>query len=111
MNGGNGILGNLVFLALLVGVFYFLLIRPQKRRVAQHRSLIDSVGVGDEIVTIGGMFGTVRSLGDDHIELEVTPGTTIRFTKAAIARRVNNDLHDEDGSSSVVTDETGRTGE
>ena len=97
MNGGSGLVGNVIFLALLIGVFYFLLIRPQKRRVDQHRKLIESVGVGDEIVTIGGMFGTVRAMGDDHMELEVTPGTTIRFTKAAIARRVTEDLEEETG--------------
>jgi len=112
MNGGNGLIGNVVFLALLIGVFYFLLIRPQKRRVAQHRSLIDSVGVGDEIVTIGGMYGTVRAIGDEQVELEVTPGTTIRFTKAAIARRVNEDLDDvpADGDD-TTTDTVGRTTE
>lgn len=95
-SGSSGLLGNVVFLALLIGVFYFLLIRPQKRRVDQHRRLIESVSVGDEVITIGGMFGTVRSLGEDHMELEVTPGTTVRFTKAAIARRVDDDLGEVD---------------
>lgn len=104
MNGGSGLIGNVVFLALLIGVFYFLLIRPQKRRVDQHRRLIDSVDVGDEIVTIGGMFGTVRSIGDEHMELEITPGTTVRFTKAAIARRVTEDL-----DSSEEAGDTGTT--
>ena len=112
MDGGNGLIGNVVFLALLVGVFYFLLIRPQKRRVAQHRSLIDSVDVGDEIVTIGGMYGTVRAIGDEQVELEVTPGTTIRFTKAAIARRVTEDLDENTpDADDTTTDTVGRTTE
>src|SRR5687767_12721130 len=93
-------LGNLVFLALLIGVFYFLLIRPQKRRVEQHRSLIESIQVGDEIITIGGLYGTVRSIGDDQIEVEVSPGTQLRFTKAAIARRVTEDIEEPDASVS-----------
>ncbi len=46
-----------LFLGLLIGVFYFMLIRPQKKRAEQHRSLIESVGVGDEVVTIGGLHG------------------------------------------------------
>ena len=99
-SSGSGLLGNVVFLALLIGVFYFLLIRPQKRRVDQHRRLIESVSVGDEVITIGGMYGTVRALGDDHMELEITPGTRVRFTKAAIARRVHEDLDDETGDTS-----------
>ena len=46
-------LSSLIFLGLLIAIFYFMLIRPQKKRAEQHRNLIDSVAVGDEIVTIG----------------------------------------------------------
>ena len=85
-------LGQVVFLALLIAVFYFLLIRPQKRRVEQHQKLVGSVDVGDEIVTIGGLYGTVTAIGDDDFELEPSPGTTLRFVKSAIARRITEDL-------------------
>jgi preprotein translocase subunit YajC len=96
--------GTLVFLGLMMAVFYFMLIRPQKKRVDQHRHLIDSVHPGDEIVTIGGIYGTVRSMGDDEFELEVAPGTVLRLVKSAIARRVTEDLTDEleDDSSDEV---------
>ncbi|MCA1707019.1 MAG: preprotein translocase subunit YajC [Actinobacteria bacterium] len=96
-------LPNLVFLALLVGVFYFLLIRPQKKRVDQHRRLIESVGVGDEIITIGGLLGTVRGLDDEHVQLEIAAGTTVRFTKAAIARRLSEEPTVEESETSVGT--------
>lgn len=85
-------LSSLLFLALLIGIFYFMLIRPQKKRVEQHRELVESIGVGDEIVTIGGIYGTIRSLDDERFELEVAPGTTVRFVKSAIARKVTHDL-------------------
>ena len=84
----------LIFLALMMVIFYFMLIRPQKRRADQHRSLVNSLGVGDEVVTIGGLFGTVRRLGDDELELEVAPGTTVRVLKTAVARRVTEDLEE-----------------
>jgi preprotein translocase subunit YajC len=84
-------LANLVFLAFLILIFYFMLIRPQRRRVDQHRKLISSVGVGDEVVTIGGIYGIVGRMGDDDVELEISPGTTIRVVKSAIARRVTQD--------------------
>jgi preprotein translocase subunit YajC len=90
---------NLIFLAFLVGIFYFMLIRPQKKRVEAHRRLLSSVGVGDEIVTIGGLYGTVRRLGEDDIEIEVSPGTTVRIVKSAIARRITEDAEDEVGGS------------
>lgn len=88
-------LANLIFIGFLILIFYFFLIRPQKKRVDAHRQLISSVHEGDEIVTVGGVYGTVRRLGDDDIDLEVSPGTTIRIVKSAIARRVTEDVEDE----------------
>jgi preprotein translocase subunit YajC len=91
-------LANLIFLGFLIVIFYFMLIRPQKRRVQQHKNLISSIGVGDEIVTIGGIYGRVVRMGDDDIDLEISPGTTIRIVKSAIARRVTEDI-DEEGAT------------
>lgn len=85
-------LSSLIFLGLLIAIFYFMLIRPQKKRVEQHRSLVESLTVGDEIVTIGGVHGTVKRLGDDDLELEVAPGTVLRLVKSAVARRVTAEL-------------------
>lgn len=100
----EGQLGSLIFLVLLVGIFYLMLIRPQKKRVAAHRELVESIERGDEVVTIGGLYGTVSAVGDEHFELEAAPGTTLRFTKSAIARRITENLEDEAG-------ETGGDGE
>jgi preprotein translocase subunit YajC len=70
-------------------VFYFLLIRPQKKKMNQQKSLLDSLEVGDEIVMIGGIFGTLRSIDDDEdlVEIEIAPGLTIRAVRGAIARK------------------------
>jgi preprotein translocase subunit YajC len=83
----------LIFLVLMGAVFYFLLIRPQQRRQRQQRQLIESVEVGDEVMTIGGMYGTVREVDDDSITVEVAPNVDIRFSKSAIARKL---VYDED---------------
>lgn len=99
MQGG---LSSLIFIAFLIAIFYFMLIRPQKKRVEQHQQLIASVTEGDEVVTIGGIFGTVKLMSDDHIELEVSPGTTVRFVKSAIARKV---VEDEDMDLGETGDE------
>jgi preprotein translocase subunit YajC len=77
----------LISLVLMVAIFYFLLIRPQQRRVRQQRDLVDSLGVGDEVVTIGGMFGTIFEMNDESVTLDVGSGTRIRFVKQAIARK------------------------
>ncbi len=84
-----------IFMGFLIAIFYFMLIRPQKRRVQQHRELIESVGVGDEIITIGGIYGTVRAIEDEEMQVEVSSGTTVRLTKSAIARRVTEDVQGE----------------
>jgi preprotein translocase subunit YajC len=77
----------LISLALMVAIFYFLLIRPQQRRVRQQRELVNSLQIGDEVITIGGMFGTIRRMDEDEVTLEVSPGTTIRMVKSAVARK------------------------
>ena len=92
-------LANLIFLGFLIVIFYFMLIRPQKRRVDQHRRLLGSINDGDEVVTIGGVFGTVRRIGEEEIELEISPGTIIRVVKSAIARRVTEDVPTEVGDT------------
>ena len=91
----QGIAG-LLPLILIFGLFYLMLIRPQRRRAQQHQSLVNALEPGDEVVTIGGLYGTVTSLDDDDVELEVSPGTTLRFVKSAVARKVTEDVADED---------------
>jgi len=90
--GSNGSGGNstalLVSLGLMVVIFYFLLIRPQRRRAMQQRDLVESLGVGDEVVTVGGMFGTITSEDDESFTVEVSPGTSIRMLRTAILRKV-----------------------
>ena len=87
---------SLVFLALLIGIFYFMLIRPQKRQAEQRRQLIDSVEAGDEIITIGGMHGNVQSIDDDDVELEIAPGIVVTYVRSAIARKVYEEEPDDD---------------
>ena len=92
---GGGAAATLIPLVLMVGVFYFLLIRPQQRRSRMQRQLIDSLDVGDEVVTIGGMYGTVRALDEEDVTVEVAPGVDITFVKSAIARKLVFDVEEE----------------
>ena len=81
----------LISLVLMVGIFYFLLIRPQQRRVRQQRDLVESLGVGDEVVTIGGIFGRIHEMDEESVTLDVGSGTRIRFVKQAVARKFVED--------------------
>ena len=77
-----------VYLVILVAAFFFLVVRPQRRQMAVHRDLVASVSVGDEVVTGGGVIGTIQSLDDEIAHLEVAPGVVIRIARGAIARRL-----------------------
>jgi preprotein translocase subunit YajC len=76
-----------ISLALMVAIFYFLLIRPQQRRARQQRDLVGSLDVGDEVVTIGGIHGVIAEVDDETVTLDVGGGTRIRFIKQAVARK------------------------
>jgi preprotein translocase subunit YajC len=95
--GSSGSSGTalLVSLGLMVVVFYFLLIRPQQRRARAQRDLVESIEVGDDVVTVGGMFGTIRALDEDAVTLEVAPGTEIRMLKTAILRKITEPEYEE----------------
>ena len=94
-SGGSSATGLLVTLLLMGGVFYFLLIRPQQRRARAQRQLMSSIAVGDDVVTIGGIYGTVKELDDEEAVLEVATGVEIRFLRSAIARKLSYDAEGE----------------
>ncbi|MGH2711268.1 MAG: preprotein translocase subunit YajC, partial [Actinomycetota bacterium] len=76
--------------------FYFLLIRPQQRRVRQQRQLVDSLRIGDEVITIGGMFGTILEMDDETITLDAGAGTRLRYLRQAVARKFVEETETED---------------
>jgi preprotein translocase subunit YajC len=74
----------LVALALL---FWFFILRPQRRRSRQQAQLWSDLEEGSEVVTMGGIYGRVTAVDDDSVHLEVAPGTVLRVDRRAIARR------------------------
>jgi preprotein translocase subunit YajC len=79
---------SLIFLIVMVAIFYLLLIRPQKKKLEQHRQLVESIDTGDQVVTIGGLFGHITDEDDETFELEIALGTRVRLLKSAVARKV-----------------------
>jgi len=72
----------------LLVVMYAVLIRPQAKRRREMLQMQQTLGVGSEVVTIGGLYGTVISTDDETVTLEVAPGVTNRYARAAVARVV-----------------------
>lgn len=87
--GGSGF-ASLIFLALMIGVFYFLIIRPQRKRARQQQELAESLQIGQEVRTVGGIHGRVVSLADDSVVLRVEEGQ-IRVSRRAIGSRAGDE--------------------
>lgn len=84
-----GSYGSIIFLVVMVGVFYLLIIRPQRKRTQQQREMAESLEVGAEVRTIGGIHGTVVSMDEDSVVLKVEDGR-LRVSKRAIGTRVGD---------------------
>lgn len=95
MSEGLGALLLPLLLLLLVGFMFW----SQRKRQRAIQDIQTSLGIGDEVCTTSGLFGTITALDDLIVTLEVSPGTTVRFDRRAVATKV-------DHSSSAVTDPT-----
>ena len=85
-----------IYLVILVAAFYFLIVRPQRRQSMIRRQLLNAVDVGDEIVTSGGIYGTVLSIEDESLEVLIAEGIVIKLARGAVAAKVGPDAPDDD---------------
>ncbi len=83
-NPTGAILFQILFLVGIFAIFYFLIIRPQKKERERHRKLIESLKKGDKVVTSAGIWGTVSDIGDRTVTLKVDSNTKITFSKEAV---------------------------
>ena len=88
---GGSALGFLLPIAILGGLFYVLLVLPQRRRAKKAQELRNSIEIGDEVRTIGGIYGTIRSEDNDTFTLDIGGGSTMRVAKRAISERIGDD--------------------
>lgn len=86
-SGGSG-LGSLVFVALLVAMFYFLMIRPQRRMRQQTQQLQSGLAVGDQVETVAGMYGTIRQIDDTTLLVELAPGMIVKMSRGGVRRKM-----------------------
>jgi preprotein translocase subunit YajC len=95
---GGGLLTFLPII-LIIAAMYFLMIRPQSKRRREAEAMQRSLAMGDEVQTVGGLFGTVTAIDDESITIEASPGVNLRFAKGAIARVVSNLGTEPDGDA------------
>lgn len=75
----------LIIMALMLGVMYVLMIRPQRQRQSQQQRMINEAGVGDDVLTTGGIYGTVTHVEDDDVVVEIATGVAVHMTRRGIA--------------------------
>ncbi|SFU16483.1 preprotein translocase subunit YajC [Sedimentitalea nanhaiensis] len=81
-----GALGQFLPLILIFAIMYFLLIRPQQKKVKQHQAMVEALRRGDQVITQGGIIGKVVKVKDDNeVEVEVADGIKVRVVKSTIA--------------------------
>ncbi|WP_374356735.1 preprotein translocase subunit YajC [Thermomonas sp.] len=80
-----GGLQTFLFPIILIVIMYFLMIRPQMKRQKEHRAMLDKLAKGDEVITSGGIAGSVAAIGESFVTVEVASGVQLRVQRAAIA--------------------------
>ena len=89
-------MGPLLALLLTFALMWVLLILPQQRRMRQHQAVIASLRAGDEVVTAGGVYGTIVSVDEETLAVEVAPGIVLRVLRNAVSQRIGPPEEDED---------------
>jgi preprotein translocase subunit YajC len=85
-----------IFILALLALMWFMLIRPQRRRQQEAQRMLEKIGVGKEIVTAGGLYGTVTAVDGDEVRVEVAEGVVVRIAKRAVAGVVSEDEKPEE---------------
>jgi len=104
--------GYVIVLVALFGLMWFLLIRPQRRRAVEQLKMQDDLRTGDEILTAGGIHGTVKAIEEDIVHVEIAPGTLVRVDRRAVAaagameESPDEEAKPEDGSKPVSSPES-----
>jgi preprotein translocase subunit YajC len=94
--GGGGMLPTVIMLALFIGIFYFLLIRPQRQQQKQHEEMVKSLKRGDDVATIGGIVGRIIHIKDDRLTIKTGEDTRLIIERDKIARKLGVGAEEEE---------------
>ncbi|MGB8003179.1 MAG: preprotein translocase subunit YajC [Gaiellaceae bacterium] len=85
-----------IFILVLLALMWFMLIRPQRRRQVEAQRMLQTIEVGKEIVTAGGVYGTITAVEDDEVRVRIAEGVEIRLAKRAVAGVISEDEEPDD---------------
>jgi preprotein translocase subunit YajC len=104
--------GYVIVIVVLFALMWLLLIRPQRRRAAQQAQMQDTLRAGNEILTAGGIHGTIKAIEGDIVHVEIAPGTLVRVDRRAVAaagsaeESAEAEANAQDGSEPVSPNES-----
>ena len=99
-------MGLIAFVPLLL-IFYFMLIRPQQKRMKEHNALIAALDVGDDVLMSSGIYGTVVQIDREMLEVEVADGVELRVARNAVSEIVDYDTDEDDAAELTEADSLG----
>ena len=85
--GSSSIWPMLIFLVVIFGLFYFVMIRPQRKRQKEHQQMTQELQKGDNVMTAGGIYGRIESINEDNVVIKVESGATMRVAKTSVVVR------------------------
>jgi preprotein translocase subunit YajC len=94
-----------ILLLLLFAVFYVLMVRPQRQRQAKHQSMIDNVGAGEDVLTTGGIYGTITHVEGDDLVVEIADGVEVHMTRRGVAAILPPEEEEEEEAADELEEE------
>ena len=82
--GAGGGFESILLIGAMFAVLYFLMIRPQMKRAKEHKTMVDGLQKGDEVITAGGVLGRISKVGEAYLSVEIAPNTEIQVQRAAV---------------------------
>jgi len=80
----DSLISTLIMFALIIGIFYFMILRPQQKRQKERQKMLESVKKGDKVVTAGGLHGTVAGIDEKTLLLQVADNVKMKFDRSAV---------------------------
>ena len=87
---GGGI-SSLIMMAVIFAIFYFILIRPQQKKMKEHTKMVEELKKGDEVITGGGIYGTVESVSTDTLTVKIAENTKVKITRGSVAHVITEE--------------------
>ena len=88
-DAGSGLFSTLLMFALIIGIFYFMILRPQQKRQKDRQKLLEALKKGDKVITAGGMYGTIAGIDEKTVLVQVADNVKMKFERSSITSVVS----------------------